>query len=420
VGNFPQEYLKGLPTRESVLRSFQRAVEAATSEDQVVLSIFDHGENGWVYGSCVSMHMFGSICMADVKKILKQSSVKGRVFVLIDSCHAGAFTSLSSRDVCTFVGSGKYMPGFGSRFWEKTYKSNASSLEELRRGFHFKWVWSEGGGFASHLISEKICAATEHEELSGGGELRENLYLMARKLARVSRDLGRERQANRVPLKILHKYSQIVAKKREELIEIEKRLPSLCTPQRTNIPLCIHIKNYFINSLPFFEGLAKLPGQLLWFEEREEALDVAQSDLANIIYAFEEKGGDEDLVLQFSYPNPLFSEHLLKAMEAYRSGAIGSGKYYEEAKREKVVLKKLKEDFALHVLDFTAGLVENLSNSVIRRDILNIAEAMCGPKAKTKSRIQSYFTLSALNGDGIPSSKKSKEEALLCESEFSF
>jgi hypothetical protein len=155
--------IKGGFNPGKILSAFESALKAAENDDQVVLSLSDHGatlndgKDSCIYGGDQK------ICSSDINKILLQYKKPGvKVFISASGCFSGNFSSLSSKEVCTWVASDRRNSGVATNLGFASLldfkrKGVPVSVSYLRKHDITDFLGYKGGGFSSQVFSGMLC-----------------------------------------------------------------------------------------------------------------------------------------------------------------------------------------------------------------------------------------------------------------------
>jgi hypothetical protein len=413
-------FVSGTPTRNRVLRAFRRAILQAKSGDQIVLSIFDHGYNGPVHGSCIRLSG-SSICKSDLKKIFKEKQLGVKIFLMAQACHSGAVTQLSHSELCTFVGASKYKPSHGARFWQKVTKLKPLTLKELKERYEFWGTRQDGGGFASQLITEKICSQSLTEEEGYANlELRSLVQEQAKRIDSVINSYTSIRPS---PIKERALFFSRSTLKRVGYIDqgarlFEGDLTRQCRNQRAPFGLCADVKQYLRlqRKLKTQASNLRLAEAALYLKEMEAlALDQIYLEVDP------ERASLGNLWLRTEYNStdlaPL-PQTIINMRADFLDDLITEELYISE-------LDTFANTLTDEILQSREELIEStfeLGRSKVIRDLyaaLTAIEAnICTMQFEVDLKTSSLFTLSYFAGDGVPSTFERRRQAFTCEESF--
>ena len=159
------------PDKNVILNKFKQALKNATSTDQIVFSIDNHGINDNTNNpSCISINGLWTpssvICAKDIEDALKENINNAKVFILAEACYSGAFHKVASKNVCTFTTADTSRIGHVFGFWssiDKIKEENLNTqltLTKLKPTLPKFYVFNnikDAGGIASEFFEAELC-----------------------------------------------------------------------------------------------------------------------------------------------------------------------------------------------------------------------------------------------------------------------
>lgn len=397
----------GTAAPDRVLETFRRALDSAKAGDQVVFSLDNHGSPGPVNASCVftGPSPTDAICMRDVKAILDKWKKPGvKVFISADACMSGAFSELSSREVCTLVAADRYISAEGSHFWRAVAETKIPrtplSLKEMNDFFRFHSDLDlSGGGFGSQVIKNRVCL-----KQWGGTSLPDR-----NKLASTVRDSFRkvELEVSSIFGKNWNTCGTCAGSSSERAFSNVWNLAGQMDLIQKDLGAVIGAaakleQKYCIGSDPASDRLCNAL--------RDYSSQVRSTGLSEVQTLLREFEKQRNRLIEFD--EKLYGDTRnttsasRKAIFEAQRGELNKAYFDAQARMGREVREKLQ-----------LGKFKNLLGALKRID-----EELCSDRKRKGMKISEFvlghLTLSTFSGDRVPKTDQSLKDALACESSF--